>query len=150
MIELCCVYLSVLYIWLYFLFMSSARFRVNAHSISALISRTPCSKQARNLKLSDCNWTRTYNHLVPKRTLKHLAKLAKWMSYAVSTYIYTVHLTVCSCHVTYTFQSESTLYICLNVKKLLARNRREIWSLTSRSHLKSYFFKPSCNFDNNS
>ena len=35
-------------------------------------------------------------------------------------------LTVCSCHVTYTFESESTLYSCLNVKELLARSRREI------------------------
>ena len=34
--------------------------------------------------------------------------------------------TVCSYHVTYAFQSESTLYSCLNVKELLARNRREI------------------------
>ena len=25
--------------------------------------------------LSDCNWTRTQNHLVRKRTLNHLAKL---------------------------------------------------------------------------
>ena len=39
-------------------------------------------------------------------------------------------LTVCSCHVTYTFQSESTLHICLNVKELLARNRRDTWSLS--------------------
>ena len=38
-----------------------------------------------------------------------------------------VHLTVCSCHLTYAFQSESTLYSCLNVKELLARSRREIW-----------------------
>ena len=38
--------------------------------------------------------------------------------------------TVCSCHVTYTFQSESTLYSCLNVKELLARSRGEIWSLS--------------------
>ena len=38
-------------------------------------------------------------------------------------------LTVCSCHVTYAFQSESTLYSYLNVKELLARSRREIWSL---------------------
>ena len=38
-------------------------------------------------------------------------------------------LTVCCCHVTYTFQSESTLYNCLNVKEILARSRREIWSL---------------------
>ena len=29
-------------------------------------------------------------------------------------------------HVTYAFQSESTLYICLNVKELLARNRCNI------------------------
>ena len=38
-------------------------------------------------------------------------------------------LIVCSCHVTYAFQSESTFYNCLNVKELLARNRHEIWSL---------------------
>ena len=35
-------------------------------------------------------------------------------------------MTVCSYHVTYAFQSESTLYSCLNVKELLARSRREI------------------------
>ena len=35
-------------------------------------------------------------------------------------------LTVCFYHVTYAFQSESTLYICLNVRELLARNRRDI------------------------
>ena len=34
--------------------------------------------------------------------------------------------TVCSYHVTYTFQSKSTLSSCLNVKELLAQNRREI------------------------
>ena len=39
-------------------------------------------------------------------------------------------LTVCSCHVTCTFQSESTLYSCLNVKELLAQNRLNIWSLS--------------------
>ena len=38
----------------------------------------------------------------------------------------TLNLTVCSYHVTYAFQSESTLYSCLNVKELLARSRREI------------------------
>ena len=37
-----------------------------------------------------------------------------------------IHLTVCSYHVTYAFQSESTLYSCLNVKELLAQSRREI------------------------
>ena len=45
---------------------------------------------------------------------------------------------VCSYHVTYVFQSESILYSYLNAKELLARNRREIWSLSdfnwSRTH----------------
>ena len=34
------------------------------------------------------------------------------------------------CHVTYGFQSESTLYRCLNVKEHLAQSRRETWSLS--------------------
>ena len=38
---------------------------------------------------------------------------------------------MCSCHVTYAFQGESTLYSCLNVKELLARSKREIWSLSA-------------------
>ena len=38
--------------------------------------------------------------------------------------------TVCSYHVTYAFQSESTLHSCLNDKELLARNRHEIWILS--------------------
>ena len=56
--------------------------------------------------LSDCNWTRTHNQLVRKRTLNHLAKLAKnflndWA--VVWVLICTVHLIVCSYHVTYAF-----------------------------------------------
>ena len=39
-------------------------------------------------------------------------------------------LTICSYHVTYSFQSESTLYSCLNIKELLARNRRDISNLS--------------------
>ena len=39
-------------------------------------------------------------------------------------------LTVCSYHVRYVLQSESALYICLNVKGLLARNRCGILSLS--------------------
>ena len=31
---------------------------------------------------------RTHNHLVRKRTLNHLAKLAKWLGCVVSTYLY--------------------------------------------------------------
>ena len=40
-----------------------------------------------------------------------------------------MHFTLCYYHVTYAFQSESTLYICLNVKEQLARNSPNIWSL---------------------
>ena len=43
---------------------------------------------------------------------------------------YSFCLTISSYHVTYAFQSESTLYSCLNVKELLAQNRREISSLS--------------------
>ena len=48
--------------------------------------------------------------------------------------IYTVHLTVCSYHVTYVFQSESTPYCCLNVKALLVQNRCNAWSLNDCNH----------------
>ena len=40
------------------------------------------------------------------------------------------YFTVCSCHVTYGFQSESTFYICLNFKELLFRSRCEILCLS--------------------
>ena len=47
-----------------------------------------------------------------------------------SVYVTKQHFTVCSYHVTYMFQSESTLYVCLNVKELLTLNRHKIWSLS--------------------
>ena len=51
-------------------------------------------------RLSDCNGTRTHNHLVRKRILKHLAKLAKWLSSVVSTYLYgAFDCMFLSCHV---------------------------------------------------
>ena len=64
--------------------------------------------------LSDCNWTRTHNHLVRKRTLNHLAKKAIFFFFfndwaVLWVLICTVHLTVYSYHVTYWFQSQSTL-----------------------------------------
>ena len=41
-----------------------------------------------------------------------------------------LHLSVCSYHVAYAFQSESTICSCLNVKELLARSRHKILSLS--------------------
>ena len=46
-----------------------ARVRVNPHSIVAWMSRNEI------WSLSDCNWTRTHNDSVHKRTLNHLAKI---------------------------------------------------------------------------
>ena len=48
----------------------------------------------------------------------------------LSVLICAVHSTVSYYFVTHAFQSESTLYSCLNVKELLARNRCNIWSLS--------------------
>ena len=48
----------------------------------------------------------------------------------LKTKLISAFMIVCSCHVTYVFQSESTLYSCLDVKGLLSQNRREIWSLS--------------------
>ena len=41
-------------------------------------------------------------------------------------------------HVTYAFQSESTLYSCLNVKELLARNRGDIWRLSDSNGIRTH------------
>ena len=50
--------------------------------------------------LSDCNGTQTHHHLVHKQTLNHLAKLAKWLSCVVSTYLYNAcDCMFLSCHV---------------------------------------------------
>ena len=78
--------------------------------------------------LSDCKWTRIQNHLVRKQTPPSISPhwLNDWALFRLL--ICTVHLTFYSNHVTYSFESESTLYSCLNVKELLARSRCQIWS----------------------
>ena len=50
--------------------------------------------------ISDCNGAQTHNHLVRKRTLNHLVKLAKSLSCAKSTYLYgKFECMLLSCHV---------------------------------------------------
>ena len=64
-------------------------------------------------------WYNLYN-LNVKNNHKAVILLVKLQAEACN-------FTNCDCmllHVTYAFQSESTLYICLNVKELLARNIR--------------------------
>ena len=55
--------------------MSRTRFRVNPPSIVAWMSRNSLLEAGVKSEV-DSNWTRTQNHLVRKRTLNHLAKLA--------------------------------------------------------------------------
>ena len=38
----------------------------------------------------------------------------------------------------YNFQSESTLYSCLNIKELLAWNRHHIWSLSDSNRIRTH------------
>ena len=45
---------------------------------------------------------------------------------------------VCYYDVTWEFQSESILYSCLNVKELLAGNRRYIWSLSDSNGIRTH------------
>ena len=63
-------------------YMSRTRFRVNLHSVFTSMSRIPCLKQARYLKLSDSNGIRIHYHLVRK---KHSTSLAKWLSVRLRT-----------------------------------------------------------------
>ena len=88
MIGLCFEYLSIWCIWLYVLVMSHMRFRVNSHSSCLNVKKLLAQSRHEIWSLSDCNWTRTQNHLVYKRTLNHSTKLAKWLSCALITCLY--------------------------------------------------------------
>ena len=81
--------------------------------------------------LSDCNWAQTHKPLSLQTNTQPFSQISlflnDWAMLRVLTC--TVHLTVCCYHVTYTFQSESTPYSCLNVKELLAWSRHKIWGL---------------------
>ena len=88
------------------------------------------TQNKRNIwSLSDCNRTQTHIHLARKWILNHLAKLAKYLSCVGSTYLYGVFDSMLlSCNM---WKSEwiHTLHF-LNVKELLAQNKRDIWSLS--------------------
>ena len=59
---------------------------------------------------SDCKWTRTQNHLVLKRTLNHLPKLAKWLGCVPIIYLYSASdCMFLSCHVCFTVNPHSIL-----------------------------------------
>ena len=64
-------------------------FRANLHSIVCLNVKETLARSRRHIwSLSDISEIRTHNHLVHKRTLNHLAKLAKLLCCVLSTYLY--------------------------------------------------------------
>ena len=74
MIELCSEYLSVWCIWLYHV---TYAFQSESPLYSCLnVKELLAWDRSKIWSLSNCNCTRTQNHLVCKRTLNHLAKLA--------------------------------------------------------------------------
>ena len=130
MIQPCCEYLSVRCIWLYVFITSSTFFKwiqistfYSCLNIEELLTRNRHDIWS----LSDCNGIRTHYNLVPKGTLNNLAKLVNWLSCVVSTYLYSAFdCMFLSCHV----RDSEWIHTCQNVKELLTRNRRHIWSLS--------------------
>ena len=59
--------------------------------------------------------------------VKYFSLKYAWKKRLFHIFVTRVYLTLCSYHVTCAFQSESTLYSCLNFKELFARNRRGIY-----------------------
>ena len=74
--------------------------------------------------LSECHGTRTHNHLFLKKALNHSPKATKCLSSIVSRYLYRA-FDSSRYHVLYAFQSQSTVFICLNVKGLLGTNKSD-------------------------
>ena len=137
MIELCCEYLSLRCNWLHVIIMSRMSFRVNLHPMICLnVKERLAQSRHRIWSLRNSNDIRTHNHLVHKQTLNHLATLAKWLSCVVSTYLYDA--TECYCHVTYDFQSVSTLYGLPECQRLLVWSRHHIWSLSDSSKIQTH------------
>ena len=94
MIELCCECLSSRCIWLCVLFLSCTCFQSESTlyiclNVKELLAESGCKIWS----LSDCNWIWTHNHLLSKRTLKHLTNLAIWLS-CVDIYIY-IYIYIC-------------------------------------------------------
>ena len=119
MIELCCEYLSIRCIWLYIFFHVMYAFQSVPRFHSCFNVKEIFAQKRRHMwSLSDSYWPNDWAVL--------------WV------FICTVHFTVCFYKVKYLLQSESPLYSSLNVKELLARNRRDIWSLSDSNRTRNH------------
>ena len=126
MIELSSEYLSLRCIWLYVLLMWRTRLWVNPHSTVAWLLRNYLLEAG-----AKSEGEVTVTGLEPRSTYflnEHSTIWPNWSNDRAVFWVLicTVHLTLCSCHVTYVFESESNLYSCLNVKEVLVGSRRDI------------------------
>ena len=99
-----------LLLWLYLIILPRTNFRANPHPNVCPNVKEIFARSRRHIwSLSDSNGIWTHRYLVCKRTLNHLAKLAKWLRCVVSHYLQgAFDFMLLSC--TYEFQSETTLW----------------------------------------
>ena len=135
---MCCEYLSVRWcIWLYVISMSRTRFRVNLHSLPEC-QGTPCSKQTRHLKFKWQQWDSNPQPLSLQTNTKRFCQTGRMIKLCCeylsvrSIWLHVVY------HVRYAFQSEFTLYSCLNVEELFPRKTCDIWSLSANSEIRTH------------
>ena len=137
MIDLCCEYLSVRCIWLYFIMMPRTNFRGNPHSIVCMNVKELLSWSSRHIwSLSDSNDIRTNIDLVRKQTFNHLANpvmLELFCEYLSARFIgpYVIKMSRTS------FRVNPHSIVCLNVKELLVWSRRHIWSLSDSNEIQT-------------
>ena len=130
MINLSSEYLSIRCIWLYVLVMCRTLSWVNPHSIVAWMSRNSFLKACVKAEVSVAAFW------LEPRTIwfvnEHSTIWPNWSNdWAVfGVLICTGLSTVCSCHLTYAIQSESTLYSCLNIKSFFSWSERVMWCLS--------------------
>ena len=144
MIELCSLYLSVRCIWPYVLVMSRTRFQIESTLYTGLIVKELLALSRREIwRWSDCNWTRTQNHLVLKRTLNHLDLRTKWLSVVLSTDLYgAFDCMFWSCHVRIFRVNSHSLVAWLSRNSLLeagAESEGKVTTATGLEHRTTSF-----------
>ena len=135
MIDLCWEYLSVQCIWLNVIIISHVHFQSESTpysclNVEELLARNRCDIWI--LIESSRIWTQ--NHLFCKWTLNHLAKLAKWSSCVMSTYLYGVYdCMLLSCHVTHFRVNLQSKTMVGDLNPLLSLKLNLVWNFQGES-----------------
>ena len=105
---------------------SSSVFGLGRHKYAWIMSEHAWNRmlECKKVTLALCE-IEAYSELLQTYNIEHFEKI-----YIVLNYFCKTLQIVCSFHITYESQSESTLYSCLKVKEHLARSRRAMWSLS--------------------